>query len=101
MPLRIRRSRAAREDLRQIWRYVTARDPDAADRLIERIIAATARLADLPESGSPKPNIHPDARSVPVPPYVIYYRVRANAVEIVAVRHGARDQASVSDVFKS
>ncbi len=97
--MRIRRSRAAREDLRQIWRYLAARNPEAADRLVERIIAATARLATFPESSSPRPDIHPDARSVPVPPYIIYHRVTASAVEIVAIRHGARDQTDVADAF--
>ena len=97
--MRIRRTRGALADVQAIWRYVATNDLAAANRLAARIISATDRLAAHPESGSPRPDIHPDARSIPVGSYIIFYRATSSTVEIVAVRHGARDQAEVAATF--
>jgi plasmid stabilization system protein ParE len=34
-------------------------------------------------------------RSVPIHPYIVFYRIQGDAVEIVRVLHGRRDIASI------
>lgn len=87
----VRASASARRDLANIWVHVALRDEPAADRLIDRIAAATNRLADFPESGPARPEIAADARSVTVGRYLVLYRVSGDAVEVVRVLHGAMD----------
>ena len=88
---KIRRLPRAIEDLDQIWFRIFKDNPEAADRLVEHIAAATARLLDFPDSGSPKPEILADLRSIPVGSYVIYYRVTAQTVDVLRIIHSARD----------
>jgi len=74
-----------------IWRAVAEYDPAAADRQYDRIEARLDILRKFPEAGVSKPNIAPDARMLVEPPYLIFYRRRADHVQIVRILHGARD----------
>jgi toxin ParE1/3/4 len=49
----------------------------------------------LPYSGRPRDNLLPGVRSMPVHPYVVFYRVRNEAVEIIRVIHGRRDIGAI------
>jgi len=46
-------SRRARGDLRDIAAYVAQDNPDAADRVTDRIVAATETLSTFPSIGRP------------------------------------------------
>jgi toxin ParE1/3/4 len=96
---RLRRLPAAVIDVDEIWFYIAQDNPAAAQRTIERIADATARLEDFPASGSPRPDIHPAARSIPAGPYIVYYRIEDKTVDIVRVVHAARDTAVVGESF--
>ena len=74
-----------------IWLHIAADDPVAATRMVERLAAGVARLADFPESGRDRPEIGADARSVVVGRYLVLYRIRGEFVDIVRVIHGARE----------
>lgn len=89
--MRIRRSRQAIRDVDQIWLTIARDDADAATRLVDRIAAATARLADFPFSAPARPDIGPEVRSVVVGRYLTLYRVTDDEVLIVRVVHGARE----------
>lgn len=74
--------------LETIRTYIADFSPLAAQRMALRLTTAGQSLADHPERGRA---IGGDRRElVTVPPYLIRYRVRAGAVEILAIRHGAR-----------
>lgn len=82
----------ARDDVAQIWAYIAeVRSVDTADRITERIEEAYDQLVAFPESGRTRDDIGHEARSLTVKPYIIVYRVRPDAVEIMRVYHGARD----------
>lgn len=89
--MRIRRLPRAIRDIDEIWDWVAAEDMRAAERLAERITHATDRLADFPESGSPRPELGRDVRSIVVGRYIVVYRVGPDSVDIVRVVHGARE----------
>jgi toxin ParE1/3/4 len=89
--MRIRRLPRAIRDVDEIWEWIAAENVAAADRLTDRIAAATGRLADFPESGAPRPELGPGARSIIVGRYLILYRVGPDSVDILRVVHGARE----------
>jgi toxin ParE1/3/4 len=89
--MNIRRLPQAIRDVDDIWLYIARHDPDAATRLVERIVSSVARLADYPESGPSRPEIGAGARSVTVGNYLVLYRVERNSVDIVRVVHAAQD----------
>jgi plasmid stabilization system protein ParE len=78
--------RATRE-LETIRAYISEVNPHAAQRLTLRLLEAADRLSEFPDrfraSGSAR-------ELVVVRPYVIRYRVRADHVLILRVRHGAQ-----------
>jgi toxin ParE1/3/4 len=82
---------ATRAQLLGALAYIRADDPAAAANLRERAEHSLSRLADFPESGRVLPEF-PDLpfREVVIPPYRFFYRVKTDAVWIVAVWHGAQ-----------
>jgi toxin ParE1/3/4 len=71
--------------------YIAADDPEAARALRRHAAASLSRLADDPESGRVLPEF-PELpfREVVVAPYRFFYRVKDDAVWIVAVWHSAQ-----------
>jgi toxin ParE1/3/4 len=92
--MKIRYKRRALEDLESIHSYIAQFDREAAKRVIGRIERVIGRLAYLPWSG--RPGVVPGTRILIIPrvPYVAIYRVREDAVEIIAVLHTARRRRS-------
>lgn len=95
--MRIRRLPRAIRDVDEIWQWVAAENLAAADRLADRIARATGRLADFPDSGTPRPDLGPDARSIAVGKSVLLYRVGPDSVDILRVIHGARELGGLLD----
>ena len=83
-------SREAERDLDRIFDYVLADDPDAAERLCDRIEARVLDLKSFPRLG--RRGLRPGMRELVVPgtPYVVIYRTHTGRVDILAVVHGAR-----------
>src|SRR2546425_6354198 len=68
-----------------------ARLPPYADLVVERIVAAVARLESHPLSGRVVPEVGDQSlREIIQGSYRIVYRVNRDVVEIVTVFHGAR-----------
>jgi toxin ParE1/3/4 len=84
------RTAKAEEDLIEIWMYVATDNPEAADKLIERIDTKCQMLADNPAMGQVRPDIASGLRYFPTGQYLILYREISGGVEIVRVVHGAR-----------
>ena len=92
---RYRLSEAATADLEAIWLYVAEQGGvDAADRLIDAIIAGMRLLADHPGMGRARGDLAPGLRGFPTPDYLdylIFYRRVRGSIDIVRVLHGRQD----------
>jgi toxin ParE1/3/4 len=82
----------SKKDLRDVWRYYQrVASPEIADKLLREIDEAGRRLSDEALMWRARDEILPGLRSVLVPPYTIFYRVRDGVVEIARVLHERRD----------
>src|SRR5262249_30875393 len=89
---------AAKNDLRDIWRYfVGIASPEIADRLLRR---ASGRGSGRGH-GVRATRSGQDCGSVLVRPYVIFYRCSEGTVEIVRVLHQRRNLAALFPKRKS
>lgn len=86
----IHRTAKAEEDLVEIWRYIAAENPEAADGLLEQIDRKCFLLAENPLLGRARPDIASELRYSPVGNYLILYRVQSSGIEVVRVVHGAK-----------
>jgi toxin ParE1/3/4 len=73
---------AAEADLLDIARYIAADNPRAADRVIDAIHEKAQLLASEPELGRHRGELAPRLRSLPVGPYVIFYRLVPGGIEV-------------------
>ncbi len=88
---RIIRTPEALNDLAEIWEYIGANNPDAADRLLDNINDKVKLIAESPYIGREREELAPGIRSFPAGRYLIFYRPIADGIEIVRVLHGSRD----------
>ena len=88
--MRVRWLRVALANLEAEADYIGEDSPAAARRVVQRIFRAANLLKKNPAMG--RPGRVAGTREVVVAgtPYVLPYRVRANAVEILRVFHAAR-----------
>lgn len=82
----------ARQDLREIVRYLRRYSPEAAERISQQIVEVTHRLEDFPLSGRVVPELAETGfREVIVGDYwVIYEAMEDDTVEILSIMHGRR-----------
>jgi toxin ParE1/3/4 len=86
----VRYNRRAVRDLEAIADYIRAQSPTAAERVRERIEKLIHGLADFPHQGS-RTDEAGIRRLVATPfPYLIFYRIKDEAVIILHIRHGRR-----------
>lgn len=88
--MRVRWLRQALRNLDEEAAYIATDDPAAAQVVVERVLRAVAMLADQPALG--RPGRVPGTRELVVPRtrYVVPYRVRGSAVDILRVFHTSR-----------
>lgn len=76
-------------NLEAIVTYVSVFNPGAATRIADRLIEVADSLAEFPNRGR---DVGGGRREMTtVWPYILRYRVEAERVVILRVRHGARD----------
>ncbi|MFZ5996328.1 MAG: type II toxin-antitoxin system RelE/ParE family toxin [Nitrospirota bacterium] len=88
----------AAQDLADIRLYISRDNPAAAQDVAKRIRETISYLRDHPEIG--RAGRIPKTREIVIPglPYIVPYRVRGGAIEILGVLHGARQpQTDASD----
>lgn len=85
----------AEADLDDLWAYIAANNPDAADRLVDAVLDGSRLHVRLPDSGRSRDDLRPGIRCFVVSPYVVYYRHVEETIEVLRVLHGARDISSV------
>jgi len=84
-------TRAAREDLIAIWTHIADDNPQAADRVLDRLEESANRLADNPQMGPARDDIRPGLRYLVSGSYLLLYRITDGGIEIVRAVHGRRD----------
>jgi toxin ParE1/3/4 len=79
------------QDLISLRAYITEESPAGAQRVVLRILHAVEHLLpDNPHMG--RPGRVPGTRELVIPqtPYIVPYRVRGEAIQILRVYHSAR-----------
>lgn len=87
--MRVRWLDEAVTDLQALRTYI-AHDNPAAAEVAQRIREAVRIMADYPAAGRPGRVPHTREFIVSGTPYILPYRVRADAVEILRVLHAAQ-----------
>jgi toxin ParE1/3/4 len=83
---------AARDDLREIWRFGVLTWGEAqADRYADMIDAGIRGLGDQPYMGQGADGVSPGLRRLVLRSHVVFYRVGDEAVRIIRVLHQSRD----------
>jgi toxin ParE1/3/4 len=88
--VRVRWLKRALKNLDDEAAYIARDDLPAAARMVERIASAVDQLASHPALG--RPGRVPGTRELVISgtPYIVPYRIRGDAVEVLRVFHGAR-----------
>lgn len=88
--MRLRWLRHALRNLDDEAAYIAADDAAAARRVVQRVLDAVAQLEQQPGIG--RPGRVPGTRELVVAPtrYIVPYRVRGQAIEILRVFHTSR-----------
>ncbi|WP_186294546.1 type II toxin-antitoxin system RelE/ParE family toxin [Bradyrhizobium guangdongense] len=96
--MKLRYARRARTDIDGIHEYIAQHDKRAASAVVRRIRGAAQLLAKYPGLG--RATDMADARVFPIAPfpYLIYYRLTDDTLEVVHVRHGRRDAPKPSEL---
>jgi toxin ParE1/3/4 len=81
----------AETDLDEIWWYIAQDNPDAADRLLDKIEESCRTLSQFPNMGLSREELHPGLRSLPVGKYIIFYIPIEGGIEVVRVLSGMMD----------
>lgn len=87
----VRSSPLAEADLDSILDQLDRTNPEAARRYAVAFREKSEALARFPEMGRLRPEIALDLRSTLVNPYVLFYRVQGDEVQILRILHGRRD----------
>lgn len=75
----------AEADLNEILDYIAVARPVTATAVLERIRSKCQLIAERPEIGQRRGEFPGDCRSFPVQRWVIFYRIREEAVEVVRI----------------
>lgn len=83
---------AAKNDLKEIYQYGLRQWGQAqSENYLSTIKNQFWLLTQQPLMGTERPELLPDARSIPMISHTLFYRVTANRVEIIRVLHGRQD----------
>lgn len=95
----LRYSRRADSDLIEIWTYIAADNPNAADRHIEKLSETFEATSGFPDKGRPAPELSENHRVLTYGSYLLIYEIdRKNKVlTLVRVLHAARDWLTFFD----
>lgn len=83
---------AARNDLHGIHTYIAKDNPRSARAYVQLLRDKCARLAEMPQMAAPDAR-YLNLRKFPVGNYLIFYREKANTIEVIRILHAARDVA--------
>ena len=82
---------AAEADADEIWFWIAAERPRAADALLRSFDEASSMLAEFPKAGVAREDLASGLRSFAVYPYILFYRPIAGGIEVARVLDGRRN----------
>jgi toxin ParE1/3/4 len=87
----VRWTEAAVRDLEEMHAFIARAQnrPEVADRTVDSIMNAVETAARFPESGRAGTRVK-DTRELILAPWLVIYRIRHEAVEVLSVIHGSR-----------
>ncbi len=85
----------AEADLDELWEYIAADNPDAADRMVDAVLESRMHVR-FPGMGQNRDDLRVGLRCFVVSPYVVYYRPIEDTIEVLRILHGARDIKNIS-----
>lgn len=88
--MKIKWLRRALQNLEQAHAYISKDDPEAATRTVIKIQAAVSQLGEFPFMGKMGRVEGTRELVITQTPYILIYRVKGDAVEILRVLHSAR-----------
>ena len=89
----------ANDDLRDIWAYVAADNPVAADKLLMELLTLFEKVTDFPQLGRSVDWLVPGHRILKRGNYLMIYQLLSDqqVVELVRVVHSARNWPALFD----
>jgi toxin ParE1/3/4 len=93
--MKLRRTRRYEAELRRQYEFLRQRNPKAAETVVDRIHKAMLRLKEFPQSGRSWRLPGTWELAVPGAPYIVVYRIKDDAVEILSLFHAAQDAPHV------
>ena len=91
----------AESDINAIWDYIAEDSPDAADRTIDKIVAALEALVPLPHLGHRRPDLTSrPLRFITAQNYLIAYAPDKKPLWVVAVMHGRRSPRLMATILR-
>ena len=94
---RVLRTPLARDDLKQIGRYIARESGDrsVATRFLRKIAEKAEQYAHQPLMGDLREDLGNGIRCFPIGNYVVFYQPMTDGVLLLTVIHGNRDVPSV------
>jgi toxin ParE1/3/4 len=86
-----RLSKEAEKDLEDLWVYLAERNDIAGDRQVAKLLDRFPMLAQFPTMGVSRDRLLEGLRSFPVKPYIIFYILIPDGIEILRIIHQSRD----------
>jgi plasmid stabilization system protein ParE len=91
----------AEGDLNDIWEYLAEDNPEAADRTIDKIVAAIDALVPFPNQGHRRPDLTSrPLRFISVDNYLVAYAPDKKPLWILAVMHGRRNPRIMAAILR-
>lgn len=89
-------------DLNEIWEFIGANNPDAADRTIAEILSAIRELVSFPNRGRRRADLTSrPLRVIVVGEYLIAYAPDEKPLWVVAVLHGRRSPRVLAAILRT
>ena len=80
----------ALDDLKEAMDFIAQDNPEAAQRIADKIWAATQNLKNSPEIGRPGRVLNTRELVINDTPFIVPYRVKDKTIQVLRVLHGAR-----------
>jgi len=95
----LRYSRRADADLIDIWTYIAADNPNAADRHLQKLSETFEATQEFPDKGRPAPELSDSHRVLTYGNYLLIYEIsrQDKVLTLVRVLHAARDWLTFFD----
>jgi toxin ParE1/3/4 len=85
-------SRAAVHDLVRLREFIAQHNPEAAQRVAQRLRGAIRGLVDTPQTGRPVADLPGEIRELIFGKYVVRYEVRQQHLYVLRIWHGREDR---------